>query len=291
MRLLMRRFTPLFVLLVLLGIGPGCTLGQSISQPLALDRHPRGDLYVLSANGALTEISLEPRSHGRLRPITSGKNLFGMQVSDVVAALVFNEEQVFVSGESGGHARIYDYDLSGNLKKTYDLPTIGTGFDIDTETHLIYVASSLSNEIFRINMTTGIADTFTRIKGAESLGPVVINTERKSLYVADQKNGVLYEANLATGSYSTIATRLGEPTGLAFDAQFQILYIAEAERGRVFRVDTKTKNNQVTTIETHLSTLTGVAPGPVGNFFVSDRDTNTVYYLNPKGIVIEKFSK
>lgn len=280
----------LFCDLMLLPMLAISALGQGeIRKPIAIDRHPRGDLYVLGSSGSVTEIGLMPKYKGRLRTILPPRNriMYGSESSDIVAAELSGQECLFISGLLDGRAQITQIDLDGHLQRVYSLPFPGAGFDIDVNEHLIYIASGYGGEIWRFNIATEEKLHPLSVLGAKSLGPLVISLGQRSVYVADQGSGTVFQLSIADGELRSSYELGGQPTALAFDEQIQRLYVADAESGKIFRVTAK--SGRVSTVVTMLHNVTGVAPGPLGSVFVSDADSNAVYQFSDDGKLMEKF--
>jgi len=248
---------------------------------------------VLTARGDILELGLQTSNLGKLRLIRQvafSKDSFGSRGADLVAALVNDEEQIFVSALAGDNGLIRRYDLDGQQLEVYRVPFLGAGFDIDVNGHRLFVANSLTNEIASIDLISGRAAIFTKVEGGHNLGPLVVSLGKGSLFVADQRTGVVIEVAMRDGQTKGSVTSVEIPVALAFDEQYQTLFVANAQNGEIVRASIGARNRILKPIETNLRTVTGVAPGPLGSVFVADADTLAVYNISVDGKLLHKWS-
>ena len=104
--------------------------------------------------------------------------------------------------------------------------------------HTAYVATSDSNEIYKLDLRGQGITRLARISDATKLGPVAFDESRQEIYVADVATGKIYQYSIAGKSSKVLVTGLSAPTALVFDAETRRLFIADPGRRAVFAVDT-----------------------------------------------------
>jgi DNA-binding beta-propeller fold protein YncE len=256
------------------------------SGPIALDWHKGGHLYVLLTNGSVSV--LDETTKRKLATIPSQ---FGMVPVEIYSARLKGREFVFVSGFWGRTGSVWQYTDAGQPYARFDTPEQAASFDLDAERHLLYVASPVTSFVYAIDIDKNgsSAKRVAYIREAEAVGPVIFDPGRNRVIVADTGRGILYDVDVKTGAYKQIASDLGRPISLGFDAAYQTLFVADSASGRVHVL--RLENGAFKrgdAITTGLRNLSAVTFGPDDTLFVADGDG--AYQLSLKTKKLSRFA-
>ena len=153
-----------------------------------------------------------------------------------------------------------------------------------------YVATSDSNEIYRLDTQQARPTLMVRIPDASKLGPVAFDEDRQEIYVADVASGQVYQYSIATKTSKVFVTHLSAPTALAFDADTRKLFIADPGQRAIFTVDTRApKPAAVPFASDPLRAPYGMTLLSEGRVAVADYGANCIFVFSGKGTLLFRY--
>ena len=198
---------------------------------------------------------------------------------------------------------IYVFEPSGSLAATISLPgVVPLGMEFDRKGDL-YVANFGGGNILRFrppfNSGSVPAETFQICGGAGAgcgLNAITFDN-RGDLYVSDSFGGNVFKLTLPNGKVSTFASHdllrpgsHGFPpfgaNGLAFDAAFANLYVANTADDRILKVDVRTK--ALSTFTESINGADGIAFDAQGRLWVAANQGDELVALNANGRIVER---
>ena len=208
-----------------------------VERPIMMESNgPGSELYVLDETGILHEYRVSENGlaeYGHLL-VPSGFN-----ASDMSFAQTETPHSLLIAGTRAGHGVVLRLALDSRTLRTWSFQNICGGVDTGARAAVAYVATSDSNEIFRIDLKgTGISRV-AQIPNASKLGPLAYDETHQDIYVADVAGGRVYQYSLAARSSRVFVTHLSAPTALVFDEITNRLFIADPGQGGIFAVDTR----------------------------------------------------
>jgi len=222
-----------------LGLSPW-VIGQDrakLQRPVMMDSNgPGTDLFVLDESGILHKFHVMQNS---LQEFGRAPLPAEFTPADMAFAAAEGQDSLLIAGTEAGHGALVRYSIDGVALHTWTFRNICSGIDFSTAKHSAYVATSDSNEIYRVDLTKPQPVFVTRISEATKLGPVALDEGHQQFFVADVASGKIYQYSLAGKNSKVLAAGLSAPTALAFDAESNRLFVADPGRGGVFTVDTK----------------------------------------------------
>ena len=152
------------------------------------------------------------------------------------------------------------------------------------------MATSDSNEIYRLNPEGAKSTFLARIPNATKLGPLAFDEGGQKIYVADVAAGAIYQYSMAAKSSKVFVSNLSAPTALSFDPESGRLYVADPGRRGIFTVDTRS-NSPVATefVSDPLKSPYGMALLSSDRMAVADYGANTVFVFSSKGELLFRF--
>jgi DNA-binding beta-propeller fold protein YncE len=286
-------------LVLLLGVASAVG-SEAPYRPVALDKHPSGDLYILDASGRIFA-----RTGSAIRPFATIP--FGSRAVDILSARLNGEEFVFVcsiasgmqmqqqqqsnAGGMYGYGQITQIDSAGRWVKRWDLPVECGGIDIDPSTHVIYFANSRAPEFFTLRIDDPKSQPRSEgyIKGAHALGPLVIDSSKHVIYTADPISGNIFSYQLETHESRLLSDAMGAPQALAMSEDGTHLYVADATKHTIWTLAVSQQQKEPVAFSNQLlSQPTGVAQGANGHLWVADAELHQVIDLAPS--VVSKSS-
>jgi len=222
------------------GSAPAGEGRAKLERPVMMDSNgPGSELFVLDASGSLHKLRLDA---DKLEEFGSFSLPAGFTAADMAYALADGQESLLIAGTESGRGTVVRYSLDGQPMKTWRFRNICSGIDFGAASHSAYVATSDSNELYRLDLGGTSVDYVTRIAYATKLGPVAFDEAGREIYVADVASGKVYEYATATKASKVLVADLSAPTALAFDAEAGRLFIADPGRRAILDVDTRAAN-------------------------------------------------
>lgn len=259
-----------------------------LDRPVMLDSNsPGSELFVLDASGSLHKLRV---AQDRLEEYGRFSLPAGFTAADMAYSLSDGQESLLIAGSESGRGVVVRYSLDGRRMKAWGFRNICSGIDFGVATHSAYVATSDSNEIYRVDLQgTGIKYV-TRIAFATKLGPVALDEARQEIYVADVASGRIYQYLIATKAAKVLVNDFSAPTALAFDSETGQLFVADPGRRAILSVNTRS-NQQVAAefASDPLKAPYGVTLISQGRIAVADYRANGVLVFSSKGRLLLRF--
>jgi hypothetical protein len=273
-----------------------------LSGPVAVDRISDSEFFVLSSDGSIRRLLNTGNNFQQVAKFSvQGFPIdFTYSVSEGVAS-------VFVCSAIVDKGVISRYSTDGALMKHWWLWHTCGGLDFDPQEHMLYVASTDTNEIYRLDVRKdGQLESIGELPIAGKLGPIVVDSDRKLVYASDIAEGKVYEYDVAKRFSRVIAANLGSPVALFFDAKTKLLYVADAtakrilaltinrsRQGRQSSILTSRPTKQSTSNLTvrvllqsaNLRSPSGVVPAGNGELVISDYGANRIFVVSSNGQV------
>ncbi len=259
-----------------------------LERPVMMDSNgPGSDLFVLDASSSLHELHVTQNSLQEYGKVSLPQEL---TPADMAYASSGGQESVLIAGTESGRGVVVRYSLDGRSLRTWNFRNICSGIDFSPNTQSAYVATSDSNEIYRLDLK-GTEITFvTRIENATKLGPVAFDEARQEIFVADVASGRIYEYSISTRTSKILVTGLSAPTALAFDPEASRLFVADPGRGGIFTVDTRSGTPVAVEFATNsLKSPYGMTLISSGRVAVADYGANSAVVFSTKGELIFRF--
>ena len=281
-------FRALCPLLLALGIVLQAGVGADslkLKRPVMMDSNASGsDLFVLDASGNLHEFHVKANALEEYRAISLPA---GFAASDMTYLVSGSQEAFLIAGTEATRGRVMLYSIEGKSLETWSLRNICSGIDFGASTHIAYVATSDSNEIYRINLSATKTAPVTQIDYSGKLGPLAFDEARQEIYVADVAVGRIYKYSLATKTSSIFIGNLSAPTALSFDPASRRLYIADPGRRGVFTLDTRSNRTALTQFAPgQMQSPYGLALLSQNRVAVADYGANGVLIFSDKGVLL-----
>ena len=277
------------LLCVVLSAGiPAETNSKLLERPVMLDSDgPGSQLFVLDASGRLHKFRVADKSLEEYGTVTLPGQLVP---ADMAYALVGSQESVVIAGTEAGRGVVGRYSLDGRLLRTWKFRNICSGIDVSLKNHSAYVATSDSNQIYRVNLEDTSNTLVTRIDDAVKLGPLAFDEVRGDIYVADVATGKVYRYSTSTKIGKVFVTGLSAPTALAFDPKVRRLYIADPGRRGIFTVDAHAAKPVADVLASDpLKSPYGITLISDDREAVADYAANSVAVLSNKGELLFRF--
>ena len=188
------------------------------------------------------------------------------------------------AGMYGGYGEITELDPTGHWVRKWDLPVECGGLDIDPVTHVIYFANSRAPEFFSLRVDDGESQPRSEgfIKGAQVLGPLVVDSTNRTIYTADPISGSIFSYQLDSHESRILSDSLGAPQALSLSSDGSHLYVADATKHTVWTLLVSQQQGKAVAFSTqYLNQPTGLAPGAIGHLWVADSEMHDVIDLGP----------
>jgi sugar lactone lactonase YvrE len=292
MRTLWPRYRRLGILLLVLpGLGlqsrPGAN-GVKLERPIMVDANgPGSELAVVDASGNIHELRVgqsKLEEYGRI-PLPPG-----ITPADMTFSQSDGQAALLIAGTESGHGVVVRYALDGKSLKTWNFQNICSGIDFGAASNSAYVATSDSNEIFRLDLRGNDKTYVARIADATKLGPLAFDEAGQEIYVADVASGRVYQYSIAAKTSKTLVEGLSAPTAIAFDSETGRLFVADPGRRAIFTVDTRaSKPDLVQFAADPLKAPYGMTLISNGRVAVADYGANSVVIFSAKGAMLFRF--
>ncbi len=276
-------------------VGPRGDLGH----PVAIDRASDSEFYVLSGDATIrrlrvSENGLEQDAEFSIQgfPID-----FTYSVSEQVPSL-------FVCGTLSQKSVISRYSTDGVLLKRWWLWHTCGGIDFDYVDHALYIASSDTNEIYRLDISKNDGPKSIgelRVSGEIKIGPIAVDSTRGLIYASDLSMGIVYEYDPGKHATRVVASNLGLPVSLYCDSSNRLLYVADSAAKRILYLSLNpdesvsrqqaaksgSTNAKITVVveKGPLANPSGVVPAGPGLVAACDFLANKVFVLSLSGQV------
>lgn len=260
-----------------------------LRDPIAIHKGASSDLFVLDAGGTVHRLQ-KTQDHFDETSAFSLKNTSGP--IDMTYALFNRQDSLIISSFQVGIATLAQYASDGKLLNNWILKHVCSGVDVDNSNGALYVATSDSNEVYKIDLRTRRTSYVGEIHSAKRLGPLVLGPNNQIIYIADVAGGSIYEFSLVTGNSRKLISGMSSPSAFFFDLQTRRLYIADNGQRKIFTIDTSVPQPVLMQFASKpLSSPSGIAPRSPDGLAVTDEDTNSVLFFSSQGIFLNRFPR
>ena len=278
--------------MLLLGIFPlqaGEEPGRPrLERPIMVDSDgPGSQLFVLDAWGTLHEFRVAKNSLEEFASITLPASL---AASDMTYLPAGGQESVLIAGTQMGRGIVARYSLDGRQLQTWAFRNICSGIDFGASSHTAYVATSDSNEIYRLDLQGTESKYVARIPNATKLGPLALDEAGRKIFIADVAVGAIYQYSLSTKASRVLVSNLSAPTALSFYPETGRLYIADPGRRAIFTVNTRSSQPVLTEfVSEPLKSPYGMALLSSDRMAVADYGANSILVFSSKAQLLFSF--
>ena len=279
-------------IMLVLGIFP-LQAGQEaehakFERPIMVDSNlPGSQLFVLDAWGTLHEFRVANNSLEEYGNITLPATF---SASDMSYSSDGGQESVLIAGTQTSRGIVARFGLDGRQLQTWTFRNICSGIDFGASSHMAYVATSDSNEIYRLDLQGTESKYVARIPNATKLGPLAFDERGQKVFVADVAGGAIYQYSLATKGSRVLVSNLSAPTALSFDPESGRLYIADPGRRAIFTVNTRSSAPALTKfVSDPLKSPYGMALLSSDRMAVADYGANSVLVFSSKAALLFSF--
>ncbi|RSL18749.1 hypothetical protein EDE15_4351 [Edaphobacter aggregans] len=257
-----------------------------LERPVMMDSNgPSTELYVLDDLGTLHKFNVSDNGLAEYGSFSVPQDFKAADMS-----YDRSERSLLIAGTQSGQGLVARYSLDGKLLKTWGFQNVCSGIDSGSVNHTAYVATSDSNEIYKLDIEKPRITLIARIPSATKLGPVAYDDIRQEIYVADVANGNIYQYSVATKHSRVFVTGFSAPAALAFDAETNRLFVADPGRRGIFFVDTRASNPVAASFASEpLRSPFGLTLVSNGRVAVADYAANSVFVFSSKGELLFRF--
>ncbi|HVU47551.1 MAG TPA: hypothetical protein VHD85_15570 [Terracidiphilus sp.] len=260
-----------------------------LEHPIMMDSNgPGTELYVLDDAGTIHKYRVSENGLSEYGRIAVPSDFVA---ADMTYARSETPESILMAGtQSGRGGVVLRLSLDSRTLKTWGFENICGGVDSGARNHTAYVATSDSNEIYKVDLrATGITP-IAQIPDAVKLGPVAYDDAGQKIYVADVASGKVYEYSIATKSSRVFLTHLSAPSALVFDAETNRLFVADPGQRAIFVADAHAARPVAVPF------VTGPLRAPYGMTLISgarvavaDHSLNSIFVFSNRGTLLFRF--
>ncbi|HZQ55550.1 MAG TPA: hypothetical protein VFB14_25355 [Bryobacteraceae bacterium] len=257
-------------------------------RPVMMDSDgPGNELYVLDDAGVLHEFRVSANSLSEFGRVSVPADF---QAADMSFARSEQPPSLFIAGTQAGRGVALRFSLDSRTLKTWTFQNVCSGVDSGANSRTAYVATSDSNELYRLDLDGEHITFVTRIPDASKLGPVAFDEAGQMVYVADVASGRIYQYSIAARSAKVFATGLSAPTALVFDAESNRLFVADPGQRAIFTVDTRAAKPAIEPfVSAPLKTPYGMTLISEDRIAVADYGANTIFVFSSKGALLFRY--
>lgn len=291
MRVPSRRLWLLSLTLLALAVMPRAAAGAdraAIEQPIMMDSNgPGSELYVLDESGVLHEFRVMENGLAEYGRVSVPSNFVAADISFLQSK---SPASVLIAGTQSGRGMVVRLSLGSSVLQTWGFQNVCSGVDSGASGNTAYVATSDSNEIYKLDTRQPHATLIARIPDASKLGPVAFDEGRQEIYVADVASGEVYQYSIATKTSKVFVTHLSAPTALVFDAETDRLFIADPGQRAIFVADTRAARPVATLFASDpLKAPYGMTLISEDRVAVADHSSNSIFVFSGKGALLFRY--
>jgi DNA-binding beta-propeller fold protein YncE len=261
--------------------------GAKLERPVMTDSNvPGTELFVLDASGWLHELRVADHSLQEIERVA-------LPAEFTPADMTFqasSDPALLIAGTLASRGVVLRFSPTGKMLNSFSFRNICSGIDFGPTSQTGYVATSDSNEIYRIDVGSSQTTFETRISGAIKLGPVAFDEKQQEIYVADVVGGRIYQYSIRGKTSKILTTGLSTPTAIVFDSETSRLFIADPGLGGIYVADTRAATPTVTLfVSSPLRSPYGMALISNNRIAVVDYSANSVLVFSAKGEFLFRF--
>lgn len=259
--------------------------------PVAISALPSGTLAVLGGRGRL---SLIEANSGRMTLIKDALGYFFP--ADMVATHLNDTDSIFIALNNTLQRQgvLAKYSLAGKQEQTWFGRTGFAGVAIDTLHHTIYLGDAVTGEISSLSIdgSSTSPSFFAEISGVARLGPLAVDGVGQRVFAADVGGGTIYVLDLHTRKSHLLASGMGEPAAISYDAEQKVLYVADASRHCIWTISTDSPKSTTSIFSSapELREPRGITVDEQHTVWVADHGALAVFKLSASGSVVQRIS-
>jgi DNA-binding beta-propeller fold protein YncE len=259
-----------------------------IERPVMMDSNgPGSELYVLDDAGVLHAYSVSENGLSEFGRISVPQ---GFTAADMSFLRSQSPASVLIAGTQAGSGLVLRLALDSRSLKSWGFQNVCSGVDSGASGHSAYVATSDSNDLYRVDPQGSPVTFVAHIPDASKLGPVAFDEAGQEIYIADVASGKIYQYSIASRTSKTFVTGLSAPTALAFDAETNRLFVADPGQRAIFAVDTRAdKPAAVPFASSPLRAPYGMTLISEDRVAVADYSANRIFVFSGKGALLFRY--
>lgn len=248
---------------------------------------PGSELYVLDESGVLHELRVSGSGLAEYARIAVPSDFIAADISFLQSK---TPASVLIAGTESNRGLVMRLSLKDGVLETWRFENVCSGVDSGGSGNSAYVATSDSNEIYRVDTRNQRLNLVARIPDASKLGPVAFDEAGQQIYVADVASGRVYQYSIGMKSSKVFLTHLSAPTALAFDAETHRLFIADPGQRAIFAADTRASAPvPVLFASAPLKAPYGMTLLSEGRVAVADHSSNAIFIFSSKGTLLFRY--
>lgn len=258
-------------------------------KPVAISPGAASGLYVASDDGIITVLNELPSGLSERRHFL----LPGVDVPfDIASSTQTDSVFVCAAGPGGRNPSILQLSSAGKLLHRWRLRRACSGITYDPSGHIVYFGDLNTNELSKIDLAKGSGPTYVgEIRYAQELGPLAFDPARRRIYAADSWSQGVYAYDLNTKKSSSVVQKVGNIGALCFEAEKNLLYIADSSHKRIVvaRMDMNPPLSDTFSQDVAFRDLTGLAANSNGLLAVSDSSAQAIFLLSSDGRIASRY--
>ena len=270
---------------------PRVAMPRDEPRVVALATTGNGQLFLLEGTSGLYAVDTKAQTLRRLPLRFSPYIAADLGVTPAGDQILVS---LFLQGSNTLLTRLRRYTLDGKMTGEWSYApsnsVLWSGAAVDPEGRIAYITNGRRPEVYRVDLTRSGSTSirWTSVRGAEAVGAIAMDAQRKRLLVADPIGGVLFQVKL-DGSSSSMVRGLEEPDALALDAASDRLFVADAETGQVLVVNLAEAVPRARPFSGPIKGLEephALALGRDGTVWVADHRSFTLFQLSSSGALL-----
>jgi 6-phosphogluconolactonase (cycloisomerase 2 family) len=287
-----RRHITLWTVLICVAVGfdllPSRVAAQAARQTSAAGRGP----VAIGMRGASEAVILH--LDGRVRALDTGRWAVGSTIFQVPSKFQATDMTagvgptgavmcLIVNGRFGTTDGSFLLQVLNGHETWSWLPVKGVyvGVAMDPKRGVAYASNSSTNEIFQVRLAQekGATTEVLKIRNAERLGPIAIDTANQRLFAVDTGSARVFVIDLNEKTAKTIdAVGLEEARALAWDPATRRLYVADSGSETISSIDIDGANTKPQTLlrDPKFRQPSGLVVGSAGSLLATDESAAAV---------------
>ena len=259
-----------------------------LEHPVMMDSDGPGDeLYVIVDGAVLHKLRVADNSLSEYGSVALPANF---KPADMTFAHSEKPASILFAGAQSGKGKVILFSLENKLLREWEFQNVCSGVDFGEAGHTAYVATSDSNEIYKLGIHDTRISLVAHIDSAAKLGPVAFDEKHRRIYVADIAAGKIFLYSLESRTSKTFVTGLSAPSALAYDTESERLFVADPGQRSIFAVDTRKPNPAIARFASGpLRAPYGMTLISKGRVAVADYNANAVFVFSGNGDLLFRY--
>jgi hypothetical protein len=258
-------------------------------KPVAISQGAASGLYVASEDGVITVLNELPSGLTERRHFL----LPGVAVPFDIASSEQTDSVFVCAAKPGGrNPSILHLSAAGKLLHSWLVRRACSGITYDPSGHTVYFGDLNTNELSKIDLEKGSGPKYVGgVRYAQQLGALAFDSVRRRIFVTDSWSQGVYEYDLNTKKSSSVVQKVGNISALHFDAEKNLLYIADSSHRRIVvaKMDETPPSINTFSQDAAFRELSGLAIVANGLLAVSDSSAQAIFLLSSDGRIASKY--